>query len=245
MPAPLIGLTVGRVQKPKQIWHLQTPEAYSRAISAAGGAPVLIPPGLAAADMRELRSRLDGLLLTGGGDLDPALFGGQPHPRVYDIDPQRDELEIELARLAARNCWPFLGICRGLQVLNVALGGSLFTHIADQLPNALRHDFLPDWPRDHLAHTVRLQANSRLEHTLGCAELQVNSLHHQGAEKIAPGLSATAHSPDGLVEALELPSHPFGLAVQWHPEELVSSQPMQALFKAFVKAAQAQNDSPR
>jgi putative glutamine amidotransferase len=215
-------------------------EAYLQAVLNAGGAPVLLPAGLPEEALSGLLSRLDGLLLTGGGDIDPARFSGALHSRVYGIDPERDETEIRLVQLAAETGKPFLGICRGIQAINVALGGSLYTHIADQLPGALKHDQTSDIPRDFLAHRVSITPGSRLAAILGGVDVAVNSLHHQGAQRVAPGLTAVALSPDGLVEAVELPGHPFGLGVQWHPECLQAYPPQRSLFQALVRAALAQ-----
>ncbi len=238
MSAPLIGITSGREPENVPVRHVSVPEAYIQAILRAGGLPVILPVGLAGNDFEELRLRLDGLLLTGGGDIDPARFAGKAHPQVYDVDRERDNLEIALAQLAVRSKWPFLAICRGIQVLNVALGGSLYTDIADQFPNALRHDCAADWPRDHSAHLVSLNPESQLAGILGVTSFPTNSLHHQGLDKIAPGLCPVGFAPDSLVEAVELiDRHPFGFGVQWHPEWLPDSAPMQALFQAFIQAA--------
>jgi len=139
---------------------------------------------------------------------------------------------------AAASGLPFLGICRGHQVINVAFGGKLYTHISDQLKNALDHRYIEGQPFDKYAHSVKLEANSALAGILGETEFEVNSLHHQGVEVVGQGLKPIGWSPDGLVEALELPGHPFGLSVQWHPEWLPDDKRSQALFMAFVAAAQ-------
>lgn len=233
MKAPLIGITTSHNDASSVLSNV-----YIQAIVRAGGLPVLVPVGYPETALGALRARLDGLLLTGGNDIDPVLFGGQPHPRVKGIDAGRDGLEIALARLAAETRWPLLGICRGAQVLNVALGGGLYTDVGDQLPGALKHDCWDTYPRDYLAHTVTLEPGSRLEAILGGRRVGVNSLHHQGVERIAPGLQAVAVSDDGLVEGLELPESPFALGVQWHPECLPDSEAMQSLFRAFVRSAQ-------
>ena len=238
MPAPLIGITSGRESEDGPVRRISVPEAYVQAVLRAGGLPVIIPIGLAEKDYEDLRAHLSGLLLTGGGDIDPARFAGRAHARVYDIDRERDNLEISLTKLAVRSKWPFLAICRGIQVLNVAMGGSLYTDIADKFPNALRHDYYPDWPRDHSAHLVSVLPESRLAGILGTTTFPINSLHHQGLEKVAAGLCPVAFAPDSLVEAVELiDSHPFGFGVQWHPECMPESLPMQLLFQAFIQAA--------
>jgi putative glutamine amidotransferase len=237
MTLPLIGITTTRMTNPTPLPSDGVNEAYIMAVRNSGGLPVLIPVAHGSQDALHLAQRLDGVLLTGGGDMEPGLFNGKPHPRIYDIDPDRDRLEIELVRALIEKGVPFLGICRGCQVINVALGGSLYTHIEDQKPDALKHDYFPDFPRDHLAHQVNVKPASRLASILGSLALPVNSLHHQGIDQIALGLTATASAPDGLAEAVELSDHPFALAVQWHPEWLQQYPPMRKIFEAFTEAA--------
>jgi putative glutamine amidotransferase len=237
MARPLIGITVYDGKNPSGLPIAAAQTAYVNAIRQAGGLPLLIPNQLAEPEWTELYPKLGGILFTGGGDLRTSLFHGIDHPRVDEIDDERDALELPLLRAAAGGGKPFLGICRGLQVANVALGGTLYTHIADQFPGALRHDWYPDIPRTHLAHPVRVEEGSRMGEILGEPLLQVNSLHHQGIKDLSPGLRAVAFAPDGMVEAVELPEHPFGLAVQWHPEWLTDQASMRRLFSAFVEAA--------
>ena len=237
MTSPLIGITTPRVLNKSNIYVMSTPEAYVQAVYQAGGLPVLIPLGIADADLQGLLMHLDGLLFTGGGDVAPERYGGGPHPRVYDVDPDRDRVEINLVRLAVERRMPFLGICRGFQVINVALGGTLYEDILDQHPGALKHDYFPGYPRDQLAHAVKIMPGSRLAEILGLTAVEVNSLHHQGVRQVPPALSLTALAPDGIPEAFELPGHPFGLAVQWHPEWLQAYAPMRWLFEVFVGAA--------
>jgi putative glutamine amidotransferase len=237
MNAPLIGITTSKAPRNSDGMVIATvPYTYVQAVQMAGGLPVLIPLDLPADQYPVLRERLDGLMLSGGADIDPARFNGVPHPRVYDMDPARDELELGLSCLAAESGWPLLGICRGVQVMNVALGGSLYTDLADQLPGALRHDWYPGIPRTYLAHTVRLEKGSILAANLGDGEVPVNSLHHQGIRHLAPGLRALAWAPDSVIEAVELPGHPCFLGVQWHPESLVGTPAMLNLFRAFIRA---------
>ena len=233
MSQPLIGITTS-CSSPESGSVIRVNETYVKAILRAGGIPLLIPPGVSEKDYDRLLSRLDGLLLSGGGDIDPVYFGGTPHNRVYGIVPDRDELEIDLVKLAVNQGFPFLGICRGIQVINVALGGTLFTHIADQLPKALKHDN-DDYAL--IAHRVKVEPSSRLGRILKAAEIETNSLHHQGIERLAASLTPVATSADSLIEAVEIPGHPFGLGVQWHPEGMPNSLQMQALFRAFVEAA--------
>lgn len=236
--APIIGVT-SNFNPPSQgpFGEITVGESYIQAVLRAGGVPVVIPVGLSDEDLQSLVMRLDGVLFTGGSDIDPQRFQGRPHPRVYGIDPRRDALELRLVQIAAEDGTPFLGICRGIQVINVALGGTLFTDIADQAPQPLKHDQYPDIPRDFRAHPVALAPDSRLAHILGGSSFEVNSLHHQGLEQVAPALRAVGYAPDRLVEAVELFEHPFGLGVQWHPEWLQNDAPQRELFRAFVQAA--------
>ncbi len=234
---PLIGLTTSDSLNSKRNPLVSLSTHYVRAILQAGGTPVLIPNQLDEPAWRELYNRLDGIVFTGGGDIETGIFHGEDHPRVSGINRERDALELPLLRAAAEDGKPFLGICRGLQVTNVALGGTLFTHITDQLPGALGHDQFDDLPRNHLAHPVRVQEGSLAAQILAEPLLGVNSLHHQGIQKLAPALQAVAFAPDGLVEAVEMPGHPFGLAVQWHPEWLTEHASARRLFQSFVAAA--------
>ncbi len=164
---------------------------------------------------------------------DPARYGAAPHPLAAGIDPARDEAELALARWAVADGRPLFGICRGAQVLNVALGGTLYGDVSDH-PGALRHTY--DRPAER-PHPVQVAEGSRLAELLGVPVLDVNSLHHQAVRAVAPGLRVAARAPDGLVEALELPAHPFALAVQWHPESLPDAPEMQRLFAGLVAAA--------
>jgi putative glutamine amidotransferase len=211
-------------------------KSYIRAMIGAGAIPVIIPNLLEQVDWDGLYRRLDGILFTGGGDIQTMIFDGQPHSRVGGVDEARDALEFPLMRRVVAEGKPFLGICRGLQVANVALGGTLYTHIEDQLPGAIKHDYYPDIPRDFPAHPIRVDEGSRLSGILHEPILIVNSLHHQGIEKLSPQWKPVAYAPDGLIEAIEMPDHPFALAVQWHPEELPEREEMRALFRAFVQA---------
>jgi putative glutamine amidotransferase len=151
-------------------------------------------------------------------------------PLLIPLDLTTPELDEVFSHLDG-------GICRGIQVINVALGGTLYTHIHDQHPNALRHDWYPDIPRDYLAHPVQVAENSSLTKILGKSNVATNSLHHQGIHQPAPRLIPVAWAPDGIIEAVELTGHPFGLGVQWHPENLQAYPEMRALFQALVSAA--------
>lgn len=237
MPRPLIGITARHVNTSEGLPAVRILRAYVSAIVEAGGAPILIPPELPEDGWRVLLDRLDGALFSGGADIGLEHFDGEPHPSV-DVEPVRDALELPLLRAAVDADKPLLGICRGFQVMNVALGGTLYTHILDQLPNALQHDW-HDKPRDTLAHSIRVEEGTRLAELLGAPLLEVNSLHHQGIKDLAPSLKATAYAPDGLIEGIELPDHKFALAVQWHPEWMTSHEEMRRLFERFVEAAKS------
>ena len=237
MSKPLIGVTTFHTDSQRGYIYVSVTEAYVNAVARAGAIPVLIPLGLPEDDLNQLLSIVDGVVFTGGGDMDPTLYGGLPHPTVHEIDPVRDHMEIHLVQQVIERKEPFFGICRGLQVINVALGGSLYTHIQDQHPNALKHDYFPGRPRNFHAHPVKVDEGTTLAGILGQPIVQVNSLHHQGIDRLATGLTPTAYAPDGIIEAIELPGHPFGLAVQWHPEWLQDQAEMRALFSAFVQTA--------
>jgi len=213
-------------------------QAYVHAVTQAGAAPVVIPPGLDPPLVRAIFTRLDGLLLAGGEDIDPARYGQTPHECLGRTTPERDRLEIILCRMALDSRVPILGICRGIQVLNVATGGTLYQDLASQRPQGERHDFFSsEFPRDRLSHPVTLNPDSLVARILEAENLKVNSLHHQGIERLGEGWRAVGHAPDGLVEAIEAPDHPFAVAVQWHPEELVKHPDHSLrLFRALVEA---------
>jgi putative glutamine amidotransferase len=237
MKKPLIGLTTTFTQRRSHPPIYSTNRPYTEAVRQAGGIPVLIPNNLVEDDIDSLLERLDAVLFTGGYDIDPACYGHPNHPMAEKIDHNRDLVEIYLVKCLARSGKPFLGICRGLQVIDVALGGSLYEHLPDQLPGNV-HLENHDKPRNFLAHTVIVDPGSKLSNILSCHETRVNSLHHQGVCQVAPDLQVTAIAPDSLVEAFELRDHPFGLAVQWHPEELQQDPAMRNLFVAFIHACQ-------
>lgn len=238
MPVPLIGLTTRHTSHPTHGWPmLSTPKSYTQALARANALPVLIPLNTPAERLPDLLARLDGIIFTGGGDIETSRFNGQPHEKVYGVDPERDELEMTLIEQVIAAEMPFLGICRGFQVINVALGGSLYTHISDQLQGALEHSFDSNHPTDHPAHEVRLKPGCQLADIFGAQRIMVNSLHHQGADRIAPRLEANGWAPDGLTESFALPDYPFGLAVQWHPEWMPNDQTQTRLFTAFRQAA--------
>jgi putative glutamine amidotransferase len=227
---PLIGITTNQSTNVYGQPTIMLMQSYVKAVMQAGGVPVLIPSLIAADGWEAAYSRLDGILFSGGGDISLDFFHGAPHPRIDDVDLERDAVEIKLLQTAASDGKPFLGICRGCQALNVALGGTLYTHIPDQLPHALDHDY-PGNKRTVLVHEVKIEEGTRMAGIYGEPIIRVNSLHHQGLKEIAPALRVAGHSPDGLVEAVELSEHPFGLAVQWHPEWLTDQENTRTLFR--------------
>lgn len=233
---PIIGITTYQDKNPSGLPYVMIFQAYIHAVMQAGGVPVLIPSMLAEGGWETLYERLDGLLLAGGGDISLEHFNGDEHPRIDGVDPLRDSVELNLFRAAVEDGKPFFGICRGIQLVNVGLGGTLYTHIPDQHPNAIDHTY-PGNMRTILAHDVKIEEGTRTAEILREPVLQVNSLHHQGLKTVASELRITGHAPDGLVEAVELIDHPFGLAVQWHPEWLTNQKPTRNLFRTFVEAA--------
>lgn len=237
MYRPLIGITAASfVVKGKPYHRGYAPN--TGAIAAAGGLPVYVPPGLDNDTLRDLYTRLDGLLLPGGPDVRPDRYGQAQHPMTQVIDDPRDQLEITLAQWAYEDDLPVFGICRGHQVLNVALGGTLVQDIPSQVEANLTHDISDETPRSTRLHDVTIDAGSRLSGILGITHASVNSIHHQSVGQVAPPATVTAHAPDGVIEALEVPGKPFMLSVQWHPEDLYSDDPVMArLFEAFVQAA--------
>jgi putative glutamine amidotransferase len=243
---PVIGCTTYRKlvqQEPPFVIYGVAP-AYVEAIVAAGGIPLLIPLGLGDNDLAALVEHLDGLILTGGGDVAPERYGGQRHPAVKDVDNERDRIEFTLVKQIMGRRKPVLAICRGCQLFNVALGGTLWEDIASQKSGALSHDLNNIQPRNHLGHTVNIEAGSALARYLGTTTTWVNTLHHQGIRELGPGLRITAVAPDGLIEGVEIPDHPYAIGVQWHPEWLVASDPaMLSLFKGLVQVAGSNNDS--
>jgi putative glutamine amidotransferase len=217
-------------------------QRYIRVVVAGGAVPWVIPllPD-DEATLRAIYERLDGVFLTGGVDVDPAHYGEPRHPKCGTTDGPRDGTELRLVRWALADRKPLLGVCRGVQVINVAAGGTLFQDVASQYGAAVKHDCFPSpggYARNALTHGVSVTAGSRLERVLGVASAPVNSMHHQGIKDLAPGLVASAIAPDGLIEGIEGTNGQFLLGVQWHPEELADdSEPMRRLFTAFVEAA--------
>jgi putative glutamine amidotransferase len=233
---PIIGITTNQSSNSYGQAIVNLSEAYVNAIHQAGGVPVLIPSSIASDGWKSLYSRLDGILFSGGGDISLDHFKGDPHPRIDGIEPERDDIELNMLRAAVSDGKPFLGICRGCQLINVGLGGTLYTHIPDQLPGALDHDY-PGNMRAVLVHEVKIEEGTKTADVLGEPIVKVNSLHHQGVKDVPAVLRIAGYAPDGLVEAIELIGHPFGIAVQWHPESLTDQPSTRNLFRRFVETA--------
>jgi putative glutamine amidotransferase len=218
-------------------------QRYIRALTAVGAVPWLIPLVWEdEATVRAIYEQLDGVFLTGGIDVDPQNYLEERLPElVKDVDPPRDRVEMLLVKWAVQDRKPVLGVCRGVQVINVALGGSLYQDVREQVVPSIKHDYFPTadlYSRDMLAHEVRIEQDTRLGRILGIEKCHVNSMHHQCVKRIAEKLRANAWAPDGVIEGLEGSNGQFLLGVQWHPEELTDKvPPMQSLFTTFGEAA--------
>ncbi len=209
------------------------PTAYVKSIRNAGGVPILLPAG--ETNLAAIVELLDGILLPGGGDIMPQLYGSANHEAVYGISPDRDSWEISLAKAAIANQIPLLGICRGLQVVNVAFGGNLHLHLPDQFSDRLPHR--SELPIGCTQHSVKISSPSRLQQALQVSETTVTSWHHQAIDQPATDWQVVAIAEDGVIEAIEHKNHPWAVAVQWHPELSPECEAQQSLFKAFVQAA--------
>lgn len=234
---PVIGVTCGSGGEKEQI---SLDMDYTRAISGAGGLPLVIPPDLPGEALAALLETLDGLLLSGGPDVDPVHFGEEPLPAMGRIDPERDRVELALARLALEAGMPILGICRGAQVLNIAAGGDIFQDLPSQVEGVLKH-VQPPTPMTHATHSIRVEAGSRLAAITGQQAFRVNSWHHQAVRRAAPGFAVSAIAPDGVIEAIEKPGATFVLGLQFHPESMAKGGSPEAtlLFEAFTKTCSA------
>jgi len=242
---PTIGITTQTLQAidgipPALPASVVMNQRYYAAVAAAGGAPVLIPLLEDTEVLRATYDSCDGILIPGGVDMDPATYGEAPHEKLGRIDPARDRVELQVTRWAIEDRKPLLGLCRGLQVINVATGGTLFQDIDSQLEGAIRHDFFPTYgfEREHLSHDVAVLPSTRLRSLVDFDQLPVNSMHHQGVKRLGAGLVACAHSSDGLIEAAESANGQWMVGVQWHPEVFESDDPLtRGLFRGFVDAS--------
>jgi putative glutamine amidotransferase len=206
---------------------------YTEALRKAGAVPVIIPPQ--PENAAELVEELDGIVLAGGEDCDPAAYGEERHPTVDPVmDPRRQSNDLGLARIARERGVPTLGICLGMQVMNVAAGGTLVQDIASAIDTEIEH---ASEPEDRGRHDVIVEGGTKLGEILRERELNVNSSHHQAVGRVGEGLRVTAHAPDGIIEGLEDPRHPFYVGVQWHPEDMTGEHSASRLFGAFLEAA--------
>ncbi len=234
---PVIGLPTLEIPSGQKPARFGINQAYVRALEAAGAAPVLIPLLDEPDRLRAIFDRLDGILFPGGEDVDPASYHEDSIGSVNVVEPRRDRVEIALARWAAEHDLPTLGICRGQQLLNVALGGSLYQDLREQGVTTLEHANRDGRARDQLIHRVRLDPDSQLAQLIDETVLEVNSLHHQAVKEVAPGLRVTGRAEDSVIEALEDPDRRFLISVQWHPEEIATLPWVQRLFAGFAQAA--------
>jgi len=240
---PIIGISCSMgqniysmtMENRPQLQHRMN-DTYVNAILAAGGIPVILPNIEDTSLIPALAEHLDGVLLSGGGDVDPAVFGERATGHLGTVTPRRDTFELALAKYVLKHTEkPLLGICRGIQVMNVAMGGSLHIDLPD---DGKRCHSLDMYPRASVTHHIRIAENTRMESIMEGTAGQVNSFHHQAVKAVADGFVASAWStPDDVVEAMELPSKRFVVGVQWHPEELLQRKEAQNLFLAFVNAA--------
>lgn len=235
---PVIGITCNKIRKTEDRPHQDGQNVtYIQALAQSGAAPLMVP-NLQDDHLRTVYDLCAGLLLAGGGDIEPHHYGEERRQAIKGVSRSRDRAELALTRWAIAEGKPLLAICRGMQVLNVALGGSLYQDIASQVPGSNRHDWHGGYSRQHTPHSVALTSDSFLTRLLGTTSLMVNSLHHQAVKGVAPNVVVVGRSPDGIVEAVEVSEHPFVIAVQWHPEELVRTQShARQLFDAFVQAS--------
>jgi putative glutamine amidotransferase len=241
MTKPLIGITASSIEQRGSAFgevYVLT-RKYAEGVLRAGGVPVIVPYNLDAESLQILFDRLDGLLLSGGGDIDPAIYGEAAHQATNEIEVDRDRVELALARWVVEQEKPFLAICRGIQVLNVALGGTLIQDIPSEVPDALEHSFERGIvERGYHAHPVKIAADSRLADVMQTEIAQTNSWHHQAIKQAAPKLNITAYAPDGVIEAVEVPGRRFAIGVQWHPEWMFEDQPEhRRLFEGLVGAS--------
>lgn len=242
---PVIGITCDYDWRTS---HFQLPSGYAEGVYHAGGLPLLIPPITSPADLvaddnlegiADILPKIQGLLLTGGPDVHPRYFGEEPHTAIGSVNPHRDGLEIPLCQAAVKVDLPVFGICRGVQLINIALGGDIYQDLAAQFEkeNLICHNqSAPQWS---CFHSVNIMKGSQLHRILGTQQLPVNSFHHQAVRSPAPGLKVAALAADGVIEAVESGSHSFLIGVQWHPERMLENTYMSRLFEAFVMAADA------
>ena len=234
---PLIGIPT-RTYVDDKIVRFAVASTYTRALEVAGAAPVAIPLQLGEDTLKDIFAHLDGLLIAGGADVHPSEFGEAVEPFCGEIDRARDNVELQLLRWGIQQEVPILGICRGIQMLNVAAGGTLYQDIGAQVDHALKHEHVKGAPYNRLTHSIEIDPESRLALALGTTRLDVNSLHHQSVKQVAPGFHVVARAPDGIVEGIERLNGSFAIGVQFHPEWLIDDDArMVQVFRHFVDAA--------
>ena len=234
---PLVGLPTLAIPPGPKPPRFGINQSYVRALVAAGCAPVLIPLIDDQDRLRAIYQRLDGIVFPGGADVAPEEYGEQPMDHLNVVEPERDRTELTLARWAFEDDLPVLGICRGQQLLNVALGGSLYQDLRHQAVTQVEHSEAHGQGRAALVHRVRLDPDSRLAQLIDETSIDVNSLHHQAVKSVASRLRVTGKSDDGVIEAVESPERRFLIAVQWHPEEIDDLPWVRRLFSGFARAA--------
>lgn len=236
MKRPLIGIS-GSIRLFDGAERAGVNAAYVDSVSKAGGIPLLLTPPIGPDAAGGALEPLDGLVLTGGHDLDPQWYDAHPSPELGPVDSRRDEFELALFHAARARGLPILGICRGMQLVNVAMGGTLYQDLPSEQPGGIHHD--PPGARNSRTHAVTVSEGSRLRFALDAATLVTNSFHHQAIKDLAPGLTVTARADDGVIEGVEsAKADGWLLAVQWHPEEFHHevNSPDQRLFQALVHA---------
>ncbi|NLZ53769.1 MAG: gamma-glutamyl-gamma-aminobutyrate hydrolase family protein [Thermoanaerobacteraceae bacterium] len=230
---PLIGITMSFDNSNNTA---KLGEKYVSAVELAGGIPLAVPPLQDKDTLNGIVHRLDGIILSGGPDIDPSYFNQLPHPRLGNVCPRRDESEIYIAAEFIKLSKPILGICRGLQVMNVAMGGTIFQDISYNIRKPIKH--MQDAPRWHKSHEIEIvDTNSLIYKIIGKIRIRVNSFHHQSVDKPAADLKITALAPDGVIEAMESKSGGFCVGIQWHPEELIDDVAHMRLFECMIDAA--------
>lgn len=233
MKQPVIGLTLSKTKLAGNPENFITTD-YAQAIIMAGGIPRLIPNNSTDEELEEFRGMCDGILLSGGGDIHPKFYGEQKRTETGNINTARDQVELKLISMALASNWPILGICRGHQMLNVALGGTLIQDIPAESPSEIQHQAEGIFP----AHMIIPESGSKLSQILKQNCIQVNSRHHQAIQKLAANLRVTARASDGLIEGIELPEHRFFIGVQWHPENLCQEYEEHLfIFQSLIAAA--------
>jgi putative glutamine amidotransferase len=237
---PLIGVPTGR-EKSQRFFGLPLyimNQTYVRVLENLGALPVLIPLQMSEETLQGIFTRLDGLFLAGGEDIDPSNYGVDRHVQLGAPDQERDRTELLLTRMALAAGMPVLGVCRGVQLINVACGGTLYQDLHSQRPELPKHDYFPPtFERFRISHQVAIEPDSQLARTLGTRH-EVNSMHHQGIDRVGHGLRVVGRAEDGLPEAVEMPPLPFVVGVQWHPEELAKTDQLSnSLFAEFIHAA--------